>query len=69
VVDVTSTIPSLRRINTNLKYSKNIHLFMEMNKHIIKKLVYTRASMLVIVANVVRKLGIMHLVIKSKSLK
>lgn len=30
---------------------------MEMNKHIIKKLVYTRVSML----------GIMHLVIKSKS--
>jgi hypothetical protein len=39
---------------------------MEINNHIIKKLVYTRASMLIIIANVVRKLGIMHMVIKSK---
>ncbi len=40
---------------------------MEMNDHIIIKLVYIRVSMLGIVASVVRKLGIMHLVIKSKS--
>jgi hypothetical protein len=39
---------------------------MEINNHIIKKLVYTRASMLIIIANVVRNLGIMHMVIKSK---
>jgi hypothetical protein len=39
---------------------------MEMNNHIIKKLVYTKVSMLVIIASVVRKLGMMHLVIKSK---
>jgi hypothetical protein len=38
-----------------------------MNNHIIEGLVNTGVSMLVIVANVVKELGIMHLVIGLKS--
>ncbi len=40
-----------------------------MNNHIIEGLVNTGVSMLVIVANVVKELGIMHLVIGLKSYK
>jgi predicted aspartyl protease len=39
-----------------------LHLAVEINQAMIEGLVDTRASMSVMAANVVRKLGIMHLV-------
>ncbi len=42
--------------------SKIIHILVEMNNHIIEGLVDIGVSMLVIVTNVVKELGIVHLV-------
>jgi hypothetical protein len=43
--------------------------YFEVNKSILEGLIDTRASILTIVANVVKELGIMHLVTSSKSYK
>ncbi len=64
------TIPTIRRVNVNMPHrNKTLHLVVEINQALIEGLVDTRASMLVIVANVVRELGIMHLMVGHETYK
>ncbi len=44
-----------------------LHLAIEINQTLIEGLVDTRASMLVMVANIVKELGIMHLVVGNET--
>jgi len=53
----------------NSQRSKSLHLLMEINNNISKGLVDTKASMFVLITSMVKELGIMHLVLKSKSYK
>lgn len=66
---MASIITNLRNININRTYSKTILLLVEMNNHIIEGLVDSGASMSIIIISVFRELGIMHLVVGSKSYK
>jgi predicted aspartyl protease len=50
-------------------WSNTFHLLIEINNYVVEGLVDTRASMSIMVAVVVRKLGIMHLVTKSETYK
>jgi len=69
-VSVVSTLPSLRKICVNKMHrSKTLHLPVEISNYIVEGLVDTRASMSVLVAVVVRELGIMHLVTGNESYK
>jgi hypothetical protein len=43
-------------------YNKTLHLTIEINQIMIERLVDTKASMSIMAANVVRELGIVHLV-------
>jgi hypothetical protein len=53
----------IKRVGVNKTHrNKTLHLVVEINQALIEGLVDTRASMSVMVASVVRKLGIMHLV-------
>ncbi len=53
----------LRQININKNHiSKTLHLLVEINNYIMESLVDTGTSMFVLVATMVRELGIMHLV-------
>jgi predicted aspartyl protease len=62
-VSIVSTVPSLRKICINKTHrSKTLHLLVEINNYIVEGLVDTGASMFVMVAAVVRELGMMHLV-------
>jgi predicted aspartyl protease len=62
VVAIHST-PTIKRVSVNkIHRSKMLHLAVEINQAMIEGLVDTRASMSIMVANVVRELGIMHLV-------
>jgi predicted aspartyl protease len=59
---IHSTV-TIRRVNVNNTHrNKTLHLAVKINQAMIKGLVDTKASMLVMAANVVRELGIMHLV-------
>jgi predicted aspartyl protease len=54
--------PAITRVNVNKTHrSKTLHLVVEINQTLIEGLVDTRASMLIMVAIIVRELGIMHL--------
>jgi hypothetical protein len=67
---VVSAIPSLRKICINkTHWSKTLHLLVEISNYIVEGLVDTRASMSVMVAAVVRKLGMMHLVTGTETYK
>jgi hypothetical protein len=66
---VASIVPTFRIININKTCNKTIHLLMEMNNYISEGLINIRALMSVIVASVVRELGIMHLMDGSKFYK
>jgi predicted aspartyl protease len=69
-VSVVSVIPSLRKICINKTHrSKTLHLLMENNNYVVEGLVDTGASMSVMAVAVVRKLGMMHLVIGTETYK
>jgi len=69
-VSVVSTIPSLRKIYINKTHrSKTLHLLVEINNYVVEGLVDTGASMSVMVAVVVRELGMMHLVTGTETYK
>ncbi len=62
IADVHST-PAIRRVSVNkIHRNKTLHLAVEINEAMIEGLVDTWASMSVMAVNVVRELGIMHLV-------
>jgi len=55
--------PMIRRLSINKTHrSKTLHLSVEVNSYLVEGLVDTGASMSVMVAIVVRELGLMHLV-------
>jgi predicted aspartyl protease len=69
-VSMVSTIPTLRKIYINKTHrSKTLHLLVEINNYVVEGLVDTGAFMFVTIIAIVRKLGIMHLVIESKTYK
>jgi len=69
-VSMVSAVPALRRLCINKTHrSKTLHLSVEVNQCLIEGLVDTGASMSVMVAAVVRELGLMHLVSGSKAYK
>ncbi len=61
---------AIRRVNVNKTHrNKTLHRAVKINQAMIEGLVDTRASMLVMAANVVRELGIMHLVASHETYK
>ncbi len=69
-VSVVSTLPSLRKICVSKTHrSKTLHLPVEISNCVVEGLVDTGASMSVLVAAVVRELGMMHLVTGNESYK
>jgi predicted aspartyl protease len=69
-VSMVFAVPTPRKICINkTHWSKTLHLFVEINNYVVEGLVDTRASTSVMATTVVRKLGIMHLVIGSKTYK
>ncbi len=68
-MSMVSVVPTLRKICINKTHqSKTLHLLVEINNYV-ERLVDIRASMFVMVAAIVRELGIMHLVIGSETYK
>ncbi len=69
-VSVVSPVPAIRRICVNkTNRSKTLHFLVEINRCVIEGLVDTRASISVMAAAIVRELGMMHLIIGSKTYK
>jgi hypothetical protein len=69
-VSMVSVVPALRKICINKTHrSKTLHLLMEINNYVIEGLVDTGASMSVMAVAIVRELGMMHLVTRSKTYK
>jgi hypothetical protein len=69
-VSVVSAIPAPRKICINKTHrSKTLHLLVEINNYVIEGLVDIGASMSVVVAIVVRELGMMHLMTGSDTYK
>ncbi len=69
-VSVVSALPSLRKIYVSKTHrSKTLHLPMEISNCVLEGLVDTGASMSVLAVDVVRELGIMHLVTGNESYK
>jgi len=69
-VSVVSTLPSLKKICVNKTHrSKTLHLHVEISNCVVEGLVDTGTSMSVLVAAVVKELGIMHLVTGNESYK
>ncbi len=69
-VSVVSPVPAIRRVCVNkTNRSKTLHLPVEINRCIIKGLVDTGASMSIMVAAVVREMGMMYSVVGSESCK
>jgi len=69
-VSMVSAAPTLRRICINKTHrSKTLHLSVEVNSYMVEGLVDTKASMFVMAAAVVQKLGLMHLVSGSETYK
>jgi len=67
---MVSAVPALRKICINKTHrSKTLHLLVEINNYVVKGLVDTGASMSVMVAAIVKELGIMHLVTGSETYK
>jgi predicted aspartyl protease len=62
-VSMVSTTPTLRRICINKTHrSKTLQLLVEINNYVVEGLVDSGASMSIMVAAMVRELGIMHLI-------
>jgi len=69
-VSVVSAISSLRKICINKTHrNKTLHLLVEISNYVVEGLVDTGASMSVMAAVVVRKLGMMHLVTGTETYK
>jgi len=69
-VSVVSAIPAPRKICINKTHrSKTLHLLVEINNYVVEGLVDTGVSMSVVVAAVIRELGMMHLVTGSETYK
>jgi predicted aspartyl protease len=69
-VSVVSPVPAIRRICVNkTNKSKTFHLPVEINRYVIEGLVDTGASMSVMAADVVKEMGMMHLVAGSETYK
>jgi predicted aspartyl protease len=69
-VSMVSAALAIRQICINKTHrSKTLHLPVEINSYVVEGLVDTGASMSVMVAVVVRELGMMHLVIGSETYK
>jgi predicted aspartyl protease len=69
-VAIVNNTPVFRRISMNKNYrGKTMHLPIEINNGMIEGLVDTGASMSVMVASIVRELGIMHLVLGHETYK
>jgi len=69
-VSVVSPVPAIKRICVNkTNRSKTLHLPMEINRYVVERLVDTGASMSVMVAAVIRELGMMHLITGSETYK
>jgi predicted aspartyl protease len=67
---VVSAVLSLRKICINITHrSKTLHLLVEISNYVVEGLVDTGASMSVMVAAVVRELGMMHLVTGTETYK
>jgi hypothetical protein len=67
---MVSAVPTLRKIYINKTHqSKTLYLFVEINNYVVEGQVDTSASMFIMVVVVIRKLGIMHLVIESETYK
>jgi hypothetical protein len=63
-------VPTLRKICINKTHrSKTLHLLVEINNYVIQRLMDTSASMFVMVAVVIRELGIMRLFTGLKTYK
>jgi len=63
-------VPTFRKICINKTHrSKTLHLLVEINNYVVEGLVDIRASMFMMAIAMVRELGIMHLVIGSKTYK
>jgi hypothetical protein len=69
VATIALTIFSLKRIKRNKNCNKIIHILVEMNNHIIERLVDIGALMSIIATSVVKQLGIMLLVTRLESHK
>jgi predicted aspartyl protease len=69
VVTIHST-HAIRKVSVNKTHrNKTLHLAIEINQAMIEGLVDTRACMSVMATNVVRELGIMHLVVGHETYK
>jgi hypothetical protein len=69
-VSMVSVVPTLKRLCINKTHrSKTLHLSVEVNQCLIEGLVDIGASMSIMVAAVVRELGLMHLVSGSETYK
>jgi hypothetical protein len=69
-VSVVSHVPAIRRICVNkTSRSKTLHLPVDINRYIVEGLVDTGASMSVMATAMVREMGMMHLVVGSKTYK
>jgi hypothetical protein len=63
-------VPTLRKICINKTHrSKTLHLLVEINNYVVQRLMDTSASMFVMVAVVIRELGIMLLFTGLKTYK
>jgi len=69
-VSVVSLVPAIRRIYVNkTNMSKTLHLPVGINRCVVEGLVDTGASIFVMAATIVRELGMMHLIVGSKTYK
>jgi predicted aspartyl protease len=69
-ISMISASPTIRKICINKTHrSKTLHLLVEINNYVVEGLVDIGASMFVMVATIVRKLGIVHLVTWSETYK
>jgi len=69
-VFMVSATLALKKIRINKMHrSKTLHLLMEINNYVVERVEDIGASMSIMATTVVRKLGIMHLVVKSKTYK
>jgi predicted aspartyl protease len=69
-VSMILTSLTIRRICINKTHrSKTLHLLVEINNYVVEGLVDTGASMSVMVATIIRELGIMHLVTEFETYK
>ncbi len=68
-ISMVSVAPTQRLCINKMHRSKTLHLSVEVNNYLVEGLVDTGASMSVMAAAVVRELGLMHLVSRSKTYK